>query len=61
VNFLGAVEGWIDAGAERVYAVVDNLDVHSAPNVLLFALAHPFLFYTVAGASGIAIAEWIDD
>src|SRR3954452_2948553 len=41
VNFLGAVEGWINADVERVYAVVDNLNVHSATDVLLFALAHP--------------------
>jgi transposase len=41
VDFLGAVEGWIDAGVERVYAVMDNLNVHSAIDVLLFALAHP--------------------
>src|SRR3954447_699523 len=30
VDFLGAVEGWIDAGVERVYAVMDNLNLHSA-------------------------------
>ena len=30
VDFLGAVEGWIEAGIERVYAVVDNLNIHSA-------------------------------
>src|SRR5215218_9395401 len=41
VDFLGAVEGWIDAGVARVYAVVDNLNVHSTTDVLLFALAHP--------------------
>ena len=41
VDFLGQVEGWIDAGVERVYAMVDNLNVHSATDVLLFALAHP--------------------
>src|SRR6187455_305083 len=41
VDFLGQVEGWIDAGVERVYAVMDNLNVHSAIDVLLFALAHP--------------------
>src|SRR3954469_13387165 len=40
VDFLGQVERWIDAGVERVYAVVDNLNVHSATDVLLFALAH---------------------
>jgi hypothetical protein len=41
VDFLGAVEGWIGAGIERVYAVMDNLNTHSATDVLLFALAHP--------------------
>jgi transposase len=41
VDFLGAVEGWLDAGVARVYAVVDNLNVHSTTDVLLFALAHP--------------------
>ena len=40
-DFLGAVEGWIKADVARVYAVVDNLNVHSATDVLLFALAHP--------------------
>ena len=35
------VEGWIDAAVERVYAILDNLNVHSATDVLLFALAHP--------------------
>src|SRR4051812_6590760 len=33
--------GSSDAGVERVDAVVDNLNVHSAIDVLLFALAHP--------------------
>ena len=41
VDFLGAIEAWIDPTAERVYAVVDNLNTHTAPDVLLFALAHP--------------------
>src|SRR5918999_526750 len=41
VDFLGQVEGWIDAGVERVCAVMDNLNTHSATDVLLFALAHP--------------------
>ena len=41
VDFLGKVEGWSDAGVERVYAVMDNLNTHSATDVLLFALAHP--------------------
>ena len=43
VDFLGAVEGWIDAGVERVYAVVDNLNVHSATDVLLCCAGPPAL------------------
>src|SRR4051794_35999131 len=31
VDFLGAVERWIDAGVERVYAVVDNLNATAPP------------------------------
>ena len=41
VDFLSAVERWIDPAVERVYAVLDNLNVHSAPDVLLFGLLHP--------------------
>jgi hypothetical protein len=41
VDFLGKVEAWIDPSVARVYAVMDNLNVHSATDVLLFALAHP--------------------
>src|SRR3954452_9099110 len=41
VDSLGQVEGWIEAGVERVYAVMDNLNVPSATDVLLFALAPP--------------------
>ena len=41
VDFLGKVEAWIDPSVARVYAVMDNLNTHSATDVLLFALAHP--------------------
>ncbi len=41
IDFLDKVEGWIDQGIERVYAVLDNLNVHTARDVLLFSLAHP--------------------
>src|SRR4051794_39022403 len=41
VGFLGKVEAWIDPAVERVYAVLDNLTIHSAPDVLLFSLLHP--------------------
>jgi transposase len=41
VDFLEQVEGWLPAEAERVYAIVDNLQMHRATDVLLFSLAHP--------------------
>jgi transposase len=41
IDFLGQVEAWIGPTAERVYAVVDNLNTHGGTDVLLFALAHP--------------------
>jgi transposase len=41
VDFLGKVEAWIDPSVERIDAVMDNLNTHSATDVLLFALAHP--------------------
>jgi hypothetical protein len=41
VDFLGHVEAWGKAEIERIYAMVDNLNVHRASDVLLFALPHP--------------------
>jgi transposase len=41
VDFLDRVEGWIEPATERVYAVIDNLNIHGGTDVLLFALAHP--------------------
>jgi hypothetical protein len=38
---LGEVEGWIDAGVERVCAVLDDLDVHTARDAPLSSPAHP--------------------
>lgn len=41
VDFLERVEAWLPPEAERVYAILDNLDAHRATDVLLFNLAHP--------------------
>jgi len=41
VDFLEQVETWIPADVTAVYAIVDNLNVHRATDVLLFSLAHP--------------------
>jgi transposase len=35
------VEAWLPPEIERVYAILDNLNVHRATDVLLFVLAHP--------------------
>ena len=41
VDFLEQVETWLDPTIGRVYAVLDNLAAHRAPDVLLWALGHP--------------------
>lgn len=41
VDFLEQVESWLPQESEQVYAIVDNLSVHRATDVLLFCLAHP--------------------
>jgi transposase len=41
VDFLERVEAWVPAEVERVYAILDNLSIHRAPDALLFSLAHP--------------------
>ena len=61
VDFLGAVEAWIDPAVERVYAVLDNLNVPSAPDVLLFGLPHPrweFVFQPTYAAYLNLIEPW---
>jgi hypothetical protein len=61
VAFLCRVESWIDPAAERVYAVVDNLNTHSAVDVLLFNLAYPhweFVFQPKYAAYLNLIAPW---
>jgi transposase len=61
VDFLERVEGWLPPDAERVYAIVDNLNVHRATDVLLFALAHPrwaFVFQPKYAAYLNLIESW---
>jgi len=41
VTFLAQVEAWVPTAVERVYAVADNFNVHTAYDALLFSLAHP--------------------
>lgn len=61
VDFLSAVETWIDPAIERVYAVLDNLNPHAGPDVLLFSLLHPrweFVFQPVYAAYLNLIEPW---
>lgn len=41
IDFLERVEAWLPAECKRVYAILDNLSMHRATDVLLFSLAHP--------------------
>lgn len=41
VDFLERGDAWRPPAAERVYAILDNLDAHRATDVLLVNLAHP--------------------
>jgi transposase len=61
VEFLEQVEAWVEAGAARVYAILDNLAMHRALDVLLFALAHPrwaFVFQPTYAAYLNLIEPW---
>jgi len=41
IDFLEQVEQWVPRRCERLYAILDNLSVHRATDVLLFSLTHP--------------------
>ena len=41
IDFLNQVEQWVPVSVERIYAILDNLSMHRATDVLLFCLAHP--------------------
>ena len=61
VDFLDRVETWLDPAPTRVYAVLDNLSAHRAPDVLLWALAHPrweFVFQPTKAAYLNLIEPW---
>lgn len=40
IDFLERVERWVPSAVERLYVILDNLQVHRATDVLLFSLAH---------------------
>lgn len=61
MDFLAQVDAWIDGAATTLYAVVDNLSTHRAPDVLLWAVAHPrweFVFQPTYAAYLNLIEPW---
>jgi hypothetical protein len=61
VDFLELVDAWLPAELTPVYAIVDNLNVHRATDVLLFSEAHPrweFLFQPKSAAYLNLIEPW---
>jgi hypothetical protein len=61
VDFLQRVDGWIAPECQRVYAVLDNLSMHRATDVLLFSLTHPrweFVFQPTYAAYLNLIEPW---
>ena len=61
VDFLEQVDAWLPPEAERIYAILDNLDAHRATDVLLFSPAHPrreFVFQPKYAAYVNLIEPW---
>ncbi len=61
VDFLETVDAWVPPEVERVYGIVDNLNVHRATDVLLFSLAHArweFVFQPTYAAYLNLIEPW---
>jgi transposase len=61
VACLERVDTWVPPEAEPVYAILDNLNVHRATDVLLFSLAHPrweFVFQPTYAAYLNLIEPW---
>jgi transposase len=61
VDFLEHVDAWVAPSGNRIYAVLDNLSTHRAPDVLLWALAHPrweFVFQPTYAAYLNLIDPW---
>lgn len=61
LDFLERVDAWVPAEVERIYAILDNLNVHHADDVLLFCLTHPrweFVFQPTYAAYLNLIEPW---
>jgi hypothetical protein len=41
IDFLCDVDRWVDASVERIYAILDNVEMHHCHDLLLFPVHHP--------------------
>jgi hypothetical protein len=60
-DFLERVDTWVPQETAPIYAILDNLNVHRATDVLLFSLAHPrweFVFQPTYAAYLNLIEPW---
>jgi hypothetical protein len=61
IDFLEQVDAWVPTEIERISAILDNLNVHHADDVLLFCLTHPrweFVFQPTYAAYLNLIEPW---
>ncbi len=61
IDFLEQADEWIPVEVRRVYAILDNLNVHRATDVMLFSMAHPrwdFVFQPTYAAYLNLIEPW---
>jgi transposase len=61
IDCLNQVEQWVAQSIGRIYAILDNLSMHRATDVLLFALEHPrweFVFQPTYAAYLNLIEPW---
>ncbi len=61
IDFLEQADEWIPVEVRRVYAFLDNLNVHRSTDVMLFSMAHPrweFVFQPTYAAYLNLIEPW---
>lgn len=60
-DFLTQVDAWLPSTPERIYVILDNLNLHHTVDVLLFGMTHPrweFVFQPVYAAYLNLIEPW---
>lgn len=61
IDFLGLVEEWVSPEVKRIYAIMDNLNLHKGTDTILFSLAHErweFVYQPIRAAYLNLIEPW---